>query len=78
MESISLSKGGSRRRSVSNSGFGNVVEIATEEETYRPRLQMLVTDEGEDRFWLIYCLTSGVRVLLSTIRTSVTPYIVVV
>ena len=62
----------------STTGFGNVVELATEDETYRPRLQMLVTDEGEDRFWLIYCLTSGVRVLLSTIRTSVTPYIVVV
>jgi hypothetical protein len=59
-------------------GFGNVVEVAMEEETYRPRLQLLVADEGEDRFWLIYCLTSGIQVLLSTVCTSVAPYIVVV
>ncbi len=54
---------------------GMVVVVAMEEGNLRPRLQLLVEVEGSTRWWLFYWLPFGRRVLLSSIHTTVDPYI---
>jgi hypothetical protein len=42
--------------------MGVIVDVAMEEGDSRPRLQLLVEVEGNNRFWMIYWWPSGVRV----------------
>ncbi len=57
---------------------GTVVEVAIEEGFTRPRLQMLVENEGVTQWWLIYWWSLGGRVLVATIHTTLDPCTIVV
>jgi hypothetical protein len=55
---------------------GTVVEVAMEEGSLRPRLILLVEVEGRTRWWFIYYWRPfGGRVLLSSVATTLDPYI---
>jgi hypothetical protein len=57
---------------------GEVIDVAIEDGNPSPKLQLLVEIEDDSRWWLIYWWTAGTRVLLTSVRTSVDPYTVVV
>jgi hypothetical protein len=65
-------------RIYSGATAGIIVEVAIERNSSQAQLQMFVRNRDVGREWVICWRADGRRLLLTTVRTMVDPYVVVV